>query len=282
MSAVTHTVKRKVQLKLRDIKNVAGRAGYKPAALSPEQDIILQELKQNGFVMLPAEKALGKHQWEAYTKAIDSFLQSNTTLQNREAYYAGGKTEGSVADKNFNKTFNIMGTQVYPDFHQTTPLKDFKDNAFLKPIINNYYGQPTKAIYADYWYTLKTHNPGKDVYSQAWHCDPEGDRIIKIFIYFNDVNERNGALQYIKGTQRGGKNSGPLKNIARHTSHYPTEEFVKEYFPQEDIVYATAPKGTIVICDTRGLHRGGKCLDGERIMGVLEFMDNGSMAHEVI
>lgn len=282
MGTITHTVKRKVQLKLRDIKNVADRASYKAVALSPEQNSILKELKENGFVMLPAEKALGKEQWEAYTNAIHAFTQNSTTVQNRENYYAAGKTEGNVADKNFNKTFIIMGTQVYPDFHKITPLKDFKDNPFLKPVINNYYGQQTKAIYADYWYTLKTHNPGKDVYSQAWHCDPEGDRIIKVFIYFNDVNERNGALQYIKGTQRNGKNSGPLKDIARHTSHYPTEEFVAKNFPKEDIVYAAAPKGTIVICDTRGLHRGGKCLDGERMMGVLEFMDNGSMAHEVI
>lgn len=282
MGAVTHSVKRKVQLKLRDIKNVAGRAAYKPALLNEEQTVILHELKENGFVMLPAHKAFSPTQWSAYTTAIDAFLQNPATQQNRYNYYAAGKTEGNVTDKQFNKTFIIMGTGVYPDFYQRTPLQDIKDNAFLKPVINNYYGQQTKAIYADYWYTLKTHNPGKDVYSQAWHCDPEGDRIIKMFIYFNDVNEQNGALQYIKGTQRGGKNSGPLKGIARHTSHYPTEAFVNENFPKEDIVYATAPKGTIVICDTRGLHRGGKCLDGERIMGVLEFMDNGSMAIEVI
>lgn len=282
MSATIHSVKRKVQLKLRDIKNVAGRAGYKPALLNADQAAILNELKENGFVMVPAEKALGTAQWQAYTTAVKIFLQSPAVQQHKAAYYTAGKTEGNVTDKQFNKTFIIMGTHAYTDFYATTPLKDFKDNPFLKPVINNYYGQQTKAIYADYWYTLKTHNPGKDVYSQAWHCDPEGDRIIKVFIYFNDVNEGNGALQYIKGTQRGGKNCGPLKGIARHTSHYPTEAFVAQNFPEKDIVYATAPKGTIVICDTRGLHRGGKCLDGERIMAVLEFMDSGSMAHEVI
>ncbi len=282
MSATIHSVKRKVQLKLRDIKNVAGRAGYKPALLNADQAAILHALKENGFVMLPAHQALEEAQWQAYTTAVENFLQSSTVQQLEEKYYAAGKTEGNVTDKQFNKTFIIMGTQAREDFYTTTPLKDFKDNPFLKPVINNYYGQQTKAIYADYWYTLKTHNPGKDVYSQAWHCDPEGDRIIKVFIYFNDVNERNGALQYIKGTQRGGKNSSLLKDIPRHTSHYPTEEFINANFPKEDIVYATAPKGTIVICDTRGLHRGGKCLDGERIMAVLEFMDFGSMAHEVI
>ena len=86
---------------------------------------------------------------------------------------------------------------------------------------------------------------------------------------------------YIKGTHGAGKYADKLKNIKRHVSFYPEKEFIDSNFSQEDIVYAQAPKGTVVICDTRGLHRGGKCLKAERVMGVLKFLDSGSAAAEI-
>jgi len=36
--------------------------------------------------------------------------------------------------------FIITGAQAQADFYTTTSLKDFKDDPFLKPVINNYYG----------------------------------------------------------------------------------------------------------------------------------------------
>ena len=281
MSNLTLSLKRKVQSFLRDVKNNASRAGYKQAVLSSRQQSVLNELRQNGFVMIPADEAFSPEQWIKYCDSVDSFVQHTTTQQSRTKYYASGKTEGDLKDASFNKTFILRGTDLDKNFLQATPLTELKQNVFLKPIINNYYGQPSKVIYVDYWYTLKTNNPNQDVYSQAWHCDPEGDKIVKVFVYFSDVDERSGALQYIKGTQHDGKNFRVLKRIRRNTSYYPEQSFVDANFPKDDIIQASAPKGTVIICDTRGLHRGGKCLDNERILGVLEYLDTGSYAHEV-
>ena len=282
MSSISHSLKKNVQHTLRDLKNATSKVTYKKALLDAEQEVVLNNLTQNGFVMLPIEKVLTTEQWKSYCDDVDSFLTSGNTQKNRNNYYKEGKTEGNLNDTSFNKTFIIKGGEVDKDFLKKTPLADFKNNAFLNPVINNYYGQPSKIIYCDYWYTLKTHNPDQNVYSQSWHCDPEGDRIVKVFIYFTDVDERSGALQYIKGTQQGGKNAAALKDIPRHKSFYPSEAFIEDNFAKEDIVYATAPKGTLIICDTRGLHRGGKCLDNERVLGVLEYLDKGSYAHEVV
>jgi len=282
MSSLSHSLKKNVQHTLRDIKNATSKVAYKKALLTPAQELVLTNLKENGFVMLPVEDVLTAAQWKSYCDDVDAFIANNDTQKNRETYYAQGKTEGNLKDASFNKTFIIRGGETVKDFLRKTPLADFKNNTFLNPVINNYYGQPSKIIYCDYWYTLKTHNPDQNVYSQSWHCDPEGDRIVKVFIYFSDVDERSGALQYIKGTQQGGKNAAALKDIERHKSFYPSEAFIDENFAKEDIVFAKAPKGTLMICDTRGLHRGGKCLDNERILGVLEYLDKGSYAHEVV
>lgn len=282
MSNLTHSLKKKVQSVLRDVKNTSSRVSYKPAVLAARQQWVLDELKQNGFVMIPAADAFTIEQWKKYCDSVDGFINHPATQQSRNEYYASGKTEGDVKEASFNKTFILRGADMDKNFLQKTPLTELKQNQFLKPVIDNYYGQPSKVIYVDYWYTLKTHNPNQDVYSQAWHCDPEGDKIVKVFVYFSDVDERSGALQYIKGTQHGGKNSEALKDIIRNTSYYPEQAFVDINFPKQDIIQASAPKGTIMICDTRGLHRGGKCLDNERVLGVLEYLDTGSFAHEVI
>jgi len=281
MSNLTHLVKRKVKTVFRDVKNTASRASYKSAVMDTRQQWVLDELKNNGFAMFPADEVFTSEQWATYSKSIEAFVNQNLTQQNRSQYYAEGKTEGNTNDKFFNKTFILKAADLDNDFLSTTPLTSFGENPFLKPVIDNYYGQPSKVIYVDYWYTLKTHNPGKDVYSQGWHCDPEGDKIVKVFIYSSDVDERSGALQYIKGTQQGGKNSGVLKNIKRNTSYYPEQNFVDKSFKQQDIIKAAAPKGTVVVCDTRGLHRGGKCLDNERLMGVMEYLDVGSFSHRI-
>ncbi|MEO7311382.1 MAG: phytanoyl-CoA dioxygenase family protein [Chitinophagaceae bacterium] len=279
MNNLTRSLKRKVQSVLRDVKNTSSRLTYKDVKLTEKQQKVLAELKQNGFVMIPVEDAFTTAQWDRYCAGIDGFVNDSVTQTKRAEYHAIGKTEG---DGSFSKTFILRGADLNKDFLKTTPLSELKQNDFLKPVIDNYYGQASKVIYIDYWYTLKTHNPNQDVYSQAWHCDPEGDKIVKVFVYFSDVDERSGALQYIKGTHHGGKNAAALKDIRRNTSFYPEQSFVDANFPKDDIIQAKAPKGTIMICDTRGLHRGGKCLDNERILGVLEYLDMGSFAHEVM
>jgi hypothetical protein len=41
--------------------------------------------------------------------------------------------------------------------------------------------------------------------SQRWHRDPEDDHIVKMFIYFSDVDEEAGPFEYVRDSAAGGK-----------------------------------------------------------------------------
>jgi hypothetical protein len=267
----------------RDLKNALSRVSYTPEKLNAEQQRVLAEIKHKGIVLIPVENMLSSEEWESYQQAAKFFLESPPTLQARQHYYELGVTEeAKPGDPDRKKTYLIFGSQTIADSAALALLKSLKNNAFLRPVINHYYFQQTKLVYADYWLTLTTFNEKQDVYSQSWHCDPEGDKVLKVFIYFTDVNEQNGALQYITGTHSIGKYAGKLRaKRKRFVSFYPGIEFVETNFEQSDIACAKGSKGTVVICDTRGLHRGGKCLNNERVMAVFEFLDSGSSAVEI-
>lgn len=269
--------KKTLRYLLRDVINTASKAAFTPPPLDQEQQKLLAELRTNGLVMMPVEKLLDEREWADYQTDIHSFLANPAILAARQTYLESTIT--IEQDEIYaNKTYLVYGTRINDGFMRSCPLKNLKNNAFIRPIIDNYYCQRTKLVYVDYWLTLTALDPARDLYSQAWHCDPEGDKIIKLFIYFTDVDEHNGALQYIKGSHPGGRHAAQLTGIKRHKRFYPGKKFVDATFPPEDIVHAKAPQGTLVICDTRGLHRGGKCLATERVMGVLEFLDVGSAA----
>jgi len=112
---------------------------------------------------------------------------------------------------------------------------------------------------------IHSQNPFKEeLGSQAWHRDGEDFRIFKAFIYLNDIGPSNGALNYIKKSQFGGKWASITDNIIgnNYGRGWPI------YFepPQEDVATAEGPVGTIYFVNTHGLHKGGMVNEGMRCM----------------
>jgi hypothetical protein len=105
------------------------------------------------------------------------------------------------------------------------------------------------------------------MHSQLWHRDPEEKKMIKVFIYLNDVNENNGPFFYVKGSQPSGKSK--ISKFAPQylpKGSYPDEATVKNTILLDQIVCAKGKAGTIIFCDTAGLHKGGFAVEGERKM----------------
>ncbi len=103
--------------------------------------------------------------------------------------------------------------------------------------------------------------------SQKWHRDPEEKRILKIFLYLSDVDLGSGPFTYIVGSNPTSK--GPWsRRFPQKLPHgvYPDANLVEKFTQPGDLLEATAPMGTIIFCDTAGLHRGGYATKNERIM----------------
>jgi len=106
-------------------------------------------------------------------------------------------------------------------------------------------------------------NPStEEVASQSWHRDGEDFRIFKVFIYLNDIREINGALNYIKNTQFGGKWQSITDNIIGNNYGRGWPFYFQP--PQEDVVAAEGEVGSIFFVNTHGLHKGGLVRQGVR------------------
>ncbi len=149
-----------------------------------------------------------------------------------------------------------------------------KDNPFSRFVIDpritgmagTYLGLAPKLQY----FTLGRSVPVSDVpmESQRWHRDPEEKKMFKMFIYLTDVTEGTGAFEYIPETVYGMKDGNRFPQRPPLGIYPPTKD-VEALFPPERRQINTGPAGTVLFCDTTGLHRGGYCTTGERVMYTL-------------
>ncbi|SOE21818.1 Phytanoyl-CoA dioxygenase (PhyH) [Spirosomataceae bacterium TFI 002] len=116
---------------------------------------------------------------------------------------------------------------------------------------------------------------GKILYSASgkgsgtgWHRDSPFSHQFKTILYISDVNESNGPFQYVKS-------SGNFKSI-RQVSKFLKKGINEDRFTNEDIDTLIENRvidepqtfcgkaGTLILVDTRGLHRGKPLEEGVR------------------
>ena len=142
-------------------------------------------------------------------------------------------------------------------------------------IVNSYLGLWGRLIYTDLWRTLPAAGD-KRVGSQIWHRDHDDARITKAYLYLNEVGSESGPLQYVPGSQLGGeyRSQWPWRKLI---SQYVPEGELERRIPEDQWVTAVGPPGTIVLCDTSGLHRGGPSTKGVRLLATWTFVTAASL-----
>jgi hypothetical protein len=131
-------------------------------------------------------------------------------------------------------------------------------------IVNAYRGRSMRLNDLDNWYTVPDPEAADRVASQRWHRDGWEDHIVKVFTYFNDVDEEAGPFEYVRGSASGGR-YGSLWPFEEREVYPPADEF-EAAIDVEDRVVLTGTSGTIVFCDTSGFHRGGYARSKPRIL----------------
>lgn len=101
--------------------------------------------------------------------------------------------------------------------------------------------------------------------SQRWHRDQEDQKLVKTFLYLNDVDEVAGPFMYVKGAHVGGRWAGLFPRVPPRGT-LPMPEDVDRHIPWPDVRTCTGPAGTFIFCDTTGLHQGGYAKSKHRLM----------------
>ena len=157
------------------------------------------------------------------------------------------------------------------------PLLTIGLSAAVLRVVSSYMNLWPKLIYADAWYSIPM-DPGKRIGSQQWHRDPEDKQMVKVYLHFSDIDEGAGAMEYILGTSNtlGGHSMEIGEWKAAGANLYPSKELVEQSFSAAQHVYCTGPIGTLLFCDTTGLHRGGISRSRPRVVATWTFVTPAS------
>ncbi|MBD2730038.1 phytanoyl-CoA dioxygenase [Nostoc sp. FACHB-892] len=147
-----------------------------------------------------------------------------------------------------------------PQIYTVTGLPEFYAWGIEKRLLNiieNYIGLPV----AFHGVHLRKDFKSKHQFGTLlWHSDAEDRRIIKIFIYLNDVEEKTGPFEYIPRslTSLFSWNYIQLYYKLWKSSYMGIDdEQVKSVIPKSAWKSCPGPAGTVIIVDTKNaLHHG--------------------------
>ncbi len=162
-------------------------------------------------------------------------------------------------------------------FDFANPFMSLAASERILTIVNHYLEMAAHLSYLNLWYTVPMEKAAN--YSQRWHRDPDDRRLVKLFLYLNDVDENSGPFHYVSGSH----DQGPHRNVLPSRppySTYPKEGEVEKLISKDDIRQCTGRAGTLIFCDTRGLHKGGHATKNPRILFNAVYLTEGAIPSE--
>jgi hypothetical protein len=251
---------------------------------------VAEKLKASGIALVSFGELVGDPKlYERLVEVADGFRRSGdairASLGNPESLSSACP---SALKHNLPRVLRYHTDQARGDdyllkLYPETPLLSL-DNPLLQlalktpvlSVVNSYLDLWGKLRYADYWYTLPPTAKAR-VGSQYWHRDRDDRQTVKVYLYFTDVGPGEGAMEYIPESRPGGTYQDLWPWRASDPFPYPKEGEVELRVPDKDWVNASGPAGTLVFCDTSGLHRGGPSTTGPRRVATWTFVTPSSL-----
>lgn len=178
---------------------------------------------------------------------------------------------GGQSQENFFDRGNPLGTRF--DYESQTLINEdliqkiLSDSSVLRFAQDYLKAAPILDLVAMWWHTSFSKLPDKEA-AQWFHFDMERTRWVKFFFYITDVNENSGPHVFIPKSHASG--GMPLELRSRGYVRLGDED-VTQFYPEENWKQFTGKRGTLIVEDTRGLHKGKHVIEGDRLLFQLEF-----------
>jgi hypothetical protein len=235
---------------------------------TPVQQRVLGELRATGISIVPfAELVADDDLWSQLNADMGEFVAG---AEHELEHGGGAKRKKDFLIRKYprgKKKLPIVPAIFPSDGHW---MRYAAGDALLG-IVNAYRGAQVKLVDFDQWYTVPVGEDAERVASQEWHRDPEDQHVVKVFLYFSDVDEDAGPFEYAQHSAEGFE-YGQLWPWGESERYPPTEE-LEAAIPASERVRATGPVGTLVICDTSGFHRGGYARTKPRILSTHTYVN---------
>jgi hypothetical protein len=256
----------------RLLANRASRRRYAqtPPVLDDVQQGVLERLREEGYASLPLSELIPDPAvWQELEADAQRFVAETEAGLDREG--EGGESGlRRRAGKEFLVRKYSWGVQLGLD----DPWLQLGINPRLLDLANAYLQMWSKLEYVDVWYTAPAGSDDRRA-SQRWHRDFNDRHLLKAFLYLVDVDEHTGPFEYVPRSAPGGEldRLWPWRPLGEN---YPPEDEFAERVNGRSVTF-TAPKGTIIFCNTSGFHRGGFATGKPRVLATLTWDSPASL-----
>lgn len=268
---------RRTDFTWRYLYNLAPSVAYRVKAngLGPELRAIVGRLNRDGIALTSASELLGD---------TALFNELDSTVATREMELAPSIADarrqvddtGPVGEKKF--IYELLGQ--LPELDTKSVYARFALQERLLAVVNAYFGMFVRLREYNVWRTFAS--TGGPRQSQLWHRDREDRLILKMFVYLNDIPEGAGPFTYATGTHEKGSIHKTPESFDEGRVRRSTDEQMAKIVPADRWIKAVGKKGTIVLADTHGYHKGGLARTSDRLMYLAMFTSPASESRELL
>lgn len=244
------------------------RHSASPPELDSVQQQLVEQLDAEGYVTIPFGDL---HDDTPLHEEIDRF--ADDFVERTERAIADGTAKVRPGKEFVAREYSFEGATLDagdPWFRACVSRR-------MLDVANGYLRLWSKLSYVDYWYTAPQPADDDRIASQLWHFDFDDKLLLKAFLYLTDVDEGTGPFEYVPGSQPGGRYHG-VRPWAPMGYGRVGEDEVAAQVPADQVATFTAPRGTLIFCNTSGLHRGGFATTGPRVLATATYCSPASLA----
>jgi hypothetical protein len=246
------------------------RFEHESPALDETQQRIVDRLQVEGYAVVPiSELVPDQGVWAELEAAGTQFAAETAEGLAREA--EGGE---AALRRRQGKEFVVRKYAYGVTLGLDDPWLRFGASRRVLDVANSYLGMWSKLEYVDVWYTPPVERAERRS-SQRWHRDFNDRHLLKAFLYLVDVDEETGPFEYVPRSAPGGEldDLWPWRPLGEN--YPPADEFAERTAGKT--VSFTAPKGTLIFCNTCGFHRGGFATAKPRVLATFTWDSPASL-----
>lgn len=235
---------------------------------------VVAALERVGIAIVPFGELFGDSTLFPALQARAAWRRTKSRPPDAPSVSAKGEIEKD-REKRFMR-YLWGGGGTYPVIERDDPFIGFTLDQRILGIVGAYLGSAPK-LQGFSLQETRLVSPGSPQYlSQRWHRDPDDKKLVKVFLYLSDVSDDGaGPFMYVTRSHYGGRwrNLYPQRPPV---GRYPPPGAVEASVPAGDIQVCLGGSGTLIFCDTSGLHRGGYSTSRSRLMFVAGFVSAAS------
>ncbi|MDC0427707.1 phytanoyl-CoA dioxygenase family protein [Candidatus Pelagibacter sp.] len=252
-------------------KKISINKNHKKTKVLDKDKHNLNMLNQNGFCVLKgvfSKKYIDEHRSD-FQKQIR--LLKNISIP-RDLTKQTKKKEEIFLPK-IKKNLFDLGEKKFKNYTDSIKIKDplinlprFLDIVLNKRIISicsNYFGYKPYLTFLKCFKSYANNLSAHD--TQHFHIDESSIKLLKVFIYLNDVNsKKDGPFYYIKKSFLDAKKKWGLRLRW-------DEKYLKSIYNKKNFVPILAKRGDVIIANTVAFHKGLKPIKKNRNILILNY-----------